>query len=155
MLLRYQELPVFWKHLLMMACVLFMAICALAINNYISIHSVQEKTLRDLQKEFEFNCSDLESSMYTTYAIPEAIEISKYYGYIRGQNAPVIPDKSVPVLPMITGALSNQLYLQGENVECMIYLPGINSICTSSMVFPVADDCFNEYICYSELSTHI
>ena len=149
---RRQGISVFWISFIMMVCILLLSVCILAVSNQISLQSLEQETVNNLQTALDKNCQAMETALYSTIAIPKAIEGTRYYDYIRTENSGVLPSKYISVLPYIRKALQNQVYLLGNQEECMLYLSGTNAICTRYRLFAAAEECFEHYIHYTSFS---
>lgn len=134
---------------MMMTCILIMMVIALLLSNKLSIESLTKENLSKMQITLERNCDALSSELYATAAIPEAIEGTRYYDYIRTERSGELPKKYISVLPLIGQSLSKQIYLRGNNEECLLYFSGVNSICSGQKSFPIAEECFSSYLDYS------
>lgn len=144
-----ENVSIFWTHFMMMICILSLAVIALLLSNSISTRSLAEENLSKMQITLERNCDALSAELYATAAIPEAIEGTRYYDFIRAERSGELPKKYISVLPLIGQSLSKQIYLRGNHEECLLYLSGVNSICSGQRSFPVAEDCFSSYLDYS------
>ena len=144
-----ENISIFWMHFMMMICILTLTVIALLLSNKLSIQSLTKENLSKMQITLERNCDALSTELYATAAIPEAIEGTRYYDYIRAERSGELPKKYISVLPLIGQSLSKQIYLRGNNEECLLYLSGVNSICSGQRSFPVAEDCFSSYLDYS------
>lgn len=148
-----QRLSVFWRTFILMLGLTVLMFVALDCSRRTSERTLMENYLQQAQSSLERNCQNMQTVLYNTYAIPAAIENSRYFNYIRTEHSGTLPQKYISVLPAIRKALANQLYLQGENEECILYFSGPNCICTRKRVFAKADDCFDNYILYSGSSS--
>ena len=142
-----------WRHFLMMICIFSIAIIALVISNEKTILSLTNENLKTIQTRLDQDCLELNNSIYMTSAIPSGIENTKYFEYIKAERSGHLAAKHYPVLSYIKNALNNQVYLKGDNEECLIYIPGCNCIATEKYNFPIADDCFRKYIVYNEIDS--
>lgn len=147
-----QRVSVFWISFFMMGCILLLSVMILAVSNSISSRSLELESLNNYQTALVKNCQAMESALYSTIAIPKAIEGTRYYDYIRTEHSGYLPDKYVSALPYIQKALRNQIYLSGNSEECLLYLSGTNTFCGRYRIFAVAEDCFDSYIRYTALS---
>lgn len=150
-----RRLSVFWRTFLLMLGLTILMFVALDCSSHTAEQTLLKNYLRQAQTALERNCQTLQTTLYNTYAIPGAIEDSEYFNYIRTENSGTLPQKYVSVLPAIRKALSNQLYLQGTNEECILYFAGPGCICTRKKVFPQAPNCFDSYITFSELDREV
>lgn len=144
-----QRISVFWISFIMMVCILLLCVGILAISNRISLRSLEQENLNNQQSALDKSCQRMETALYSTIAIPKAIEGTRYYDYIRSESSGYLPEKYVSVLPYIRKALQNQVYLLGNQEECILYLSGTNALCTRYRLFTTAEDCFKNYIRYS------
>ena len=147
------RLSVFWRTFLLMLMLTILMLVALDCSQRTAERTLLKNYLQQTQSALERNCQTMQAALYNTCAIPSAIEDSAYFNYIRTENSGTLPQKYISVLPAIRKALSNQLYLQGSNEECILYFSGPDCICTRKKVFAQAGDCFEDYISYSDLSS--
>lgn len=148
-----ERLPLLWKHMLMMACVLALALTALGISNSQSANTLTQEQLSKFGISLDRDCAQFSSTMYRTIAIPDGVEGTRYYDYIKGVNDGYLADKYYPVLNYIRRALNNQVYLQQASAETALYICGTNSIVTNERNFPQAEDCFERYLQFNETGT--
>lgn len=148
---KLRELPVFWRTLLMMLCIVLMAVLAVTVSSRISKKALTDSFLSQAQANLDHYCSEMTTALYNTSAIPQAVEETTYYSYIRTLTSGTLPEKFFSILPSIRRALQNQLYLQGTNEECVLYFPGAGCICTRFKAFPQAEDCFRDYIRFADI----
>ena len=146
------RLPLLWKHMLMMVCVLLLSLTALVISNRQSVKTLTQEHLNKFQIALERDCAKLSDAMYLTMAIPDAVEGTRYYDYIKSVNSGVLEEKYYPVLAYLRKALNNQVYLKGDSAVTLLYLSGTNSIVTNERVFVDADQCF-ENITFAQTGT--
>lgn len=147
------NVSILWKHLLMMLGILCMTIIAMIVFYHRSLEVLTEENLSKMQLSFNRDCGILADTIYKTSAIPDGIEGTRYFDYLKGQTSGALDTKYYSVLPLIHKALSNQLYLQGKNEECFVYLSGCNCIISRSRSYPVAENCFRDYISFSSTGT--
>ena len=145
-----KQISILWKHMLMMLSILALALIALLINNKQSLKTLTKEHLTKYQIAFEQDCSALSSTMYATIAIPDGIEGTRYYDYIKSAQDGQLDIKYYPVLNYLRKALNNQVYLRDSSETCLLYMSGCNSIVTNEKNFPKAEDCFDQYIAFSE-----
>ena len=144
------RLPLLWKHMLMMVCVLALALTALGISNRQSVKTLTREQLSKFGISLDRSCAQFSSTLYRTLAIPDGVEGTRYYDYIKGVNAGYLAEKYYPVLNYLRKALNNQVYLQQASAETALYLCGTNSIVTNQRNFPNAEDCFEQYLKFSQ-----
>lgn len=149
---KVKGIPVFWKSFFMMLFIVLIAILVLSASSRILHKELSEAMLTQMQANLEDNCEELAQSMYMIYAIPQAVKDSKYYEYIHTEKSGTLPEKYYALLSYIGDTLRNQIYLQGDNIDCLIYFNGTNSICTRYRNFPVAEKCFDSYLRFGESS---
>lgn len=147
----FSDLALFWRVFLLMLCFTFLLLMALNISHRTAEESLRENYLKQAQTQLEQNTQTMTTALYNTYAIPAAIESSKYFNYIRTETSGVLPQKYISVLASLRSVLSNQLFLQRASEECILYFSGPNSIVTKNKVFAKAEDCFESYIAFSEM----
>lgn len=147
------RLPLLWKHMLMMACILVLVLTALGISNRQSVETLTQEHLQKIQISLDRDCAKLSNAMRMTTAIPDGVEGTRYYEYIKGVTGGVLESKYYPVLNYLRGALNNQIYLRGDSTMTLLYLSGTNSIVTNDRNFPVAEDCFEKHITFSQTGT--
>lgn len=145
-----KKLPLLWKHMIMMLCILLMAVFVLVSNHQRSLETLTTENLSKYQIALERDCTVLNETMYMTSAIPDGIEGTRYYDYIKSVTTGELDTMYYPVLRYIRKALNNQVYLQGINEVCLLYLSGCNSIVANEKIFPVAEDCFDTYLTYTQ-----
>jgi len=143
---KIKKLPLLWKHMIMMLCILLMAVFVLVSNHQKSLETLTTENLSKYQIALERDCTVLNEAMYMTSAIPDGIEGTRYYDYIKSVTTGELDTMYYPVLRYIRKALTNQIYLQGTNEVCLLYLAGCNSIVANEKIFPVAEDCFADYL---------
>lgn len=144
------RLPLLWKHMLMMVCVLALALTALGFSNRQSLETMTQEQLSKFDISLERDCDQFSSAMNRTIAIPDGVEGTRFYNYIKGVNDGYLADKYYPVLNYLRKALNNQVYLQQASAETGLYLCGTNSIVTNQRNFPNAEDCFEQYLKFSQ-----
>lgn len=133
----------------MMLCVQLVSTVALLVSNHMLTKKQTEFYLETVRGQILHNCENFSNALYKLYAIPEAINGTRYYDYIRGESAGELPDKYVSVLPLLQKALNNQMFLQEKNEECLLYFGGTNCIVTRKKSFQRAEACFEEYLEFS------
>jgi len=149
---RWRNRSVFWSYFIMMLCVLSVSVASLLLSSRLSKNALTQENLARLEASLDRNCETMNISMHTTSAIPKAIVGTRYYDYIRAEDGKTTSDKYkyTSVLPLIRSALNNQVFLKGDNEDCILYLESIDSIVTSSHCFIDADTCLNDHIIFSE-----
>lgn len=150
---RHENVSILWKHMLMMACILALALLALIINNRQSLKTLTDDNIGQFQIALDRDCAALGENMHRTIAIPAGVEGSRYYDYIRGITEGYLEDKYYPVLYYLRKALNNQVYLQGESSMTILYMSGCGSVVTNEGVFPAAEDCFEKHVQFSKTGT--
>lgn len=145
-----RKVSLIWKHMLMMMCILLLALSALIISNHQSLKTLTEEHLEKYQLSLDRDCAKLNDAMHMTIAIPDGVEGTRYYDYIKSITSGELDTRYYPVLNYIRKALNNQIYLQGTNEVTLLYLIGCNSIVTNKSNIPVAEDCFNKNIKFTE-----
>lgn len=147
---RNGKLSILWKHMLMMACVLALGLLVLIINNRQSLRTLTADNISKYQIALDRDCVQLGETMHRTVALPAGVEGTRYYDYIKGVTGGFLENKYIPVLNYLRKALANQVYLRGDSSLTLLYLAGCGSIVTDDRVFPVAEDCFENYIRFSK-----
>lgn len=142
----------FWKYCIMMLCVQSVSMIALLVSNHMLDKKQTQFYLDTVREQIAHNCETFSDALYKPYAMPEAINATRYYDYIRGETSGSLPDKYVSVLPLLQKALNNQMLLQGENEECLLYFAGADCIVTRKKNFQQAKECFEEYLHFSQIS---
>jgi len=145
-----RELPEFWRNLLLMFCIVAFAAATLYLSNDLYEGALTRSYLTQAQADLSYHCEALANELYMTYAIPNAMEGTTYYNFLRGIGSGQLPEKYDVLLPYLSNVLRNQQFLLRENEECLIYLAGTNTICTRFRTFPVAEDCFSKYLLFEE-----
>jgi len=148
-----KKISILWKHMLMMVCILALALLALVINNRQSLKTLTADNIGKFQIALDRDCAVLGENMHRTVAIPAGVEGTRYYDYIRGVTGGYLEDKYYPVLYYLRKALNNQVYLQGDSSQILLYLSGCGSVVTNEGVFPVAEECFEKHVQFSETGT--
>lgn len=143
----------FWKLFLMMVCILTLAVYSHSVSNRLLLKNITDENIGRLQATLDRDSDQFTTALYTTKAIPGAIEGTKYYDYIRTEHSDSLPDKYVAVADYLRTALVKQTYLQGTNQECLLYFPGTNSLCSRRHMYRTAEECFNENILYKNTDT--
>ena len=147
------RLPLLWKHMLMMVCVLALALTALGISNRQSVKTLTREQLSKFGISLDRDCDQFSNSLYQTIAIPDGVEGTRYYEYIKGVNEGYLEEKYYPVLNFLRRALNNQVYLRQISAETAMYFCGTNSMVTSERNFPKAEDCLERYLQFSQTGT--
>ena len=148
-----KNISILWKHMLMMVCILALALLALIINNRQSLKTLTADNISKFQIALDRDCALLGEEMHRTIAIPTGVEGTRYYDYIIGVTGGFLEDKYHPVLEYLRKALNNQLYLQGDSRMSLLYMSGCGSIVTNDRVFPMARDCFERHIQFTQTGT--
>lgn len=148
-----RKISLFWKYCVMMLCVQMVSTAALLVSNHMLTTKQTEFYLETVRGQILHNCENFSDALYKLYAIPEAINGTRYYDYVRGESSGIMPDKYVSVLPLLQKALNNQMFLQEKNEECLLYFSGMNCIVTRKKNFQKAEKCFDEYLRFSRVST--
>lgn len=145
-----RNISVVYSHFFLVSCVLVMSIIMLYVSNRISLNTLTEKNLNDLQYRLEQNCGFISDTFGEAYSIPSVIEQTRYYSYLRGENSGYLPDKYVAVLGYLGQSLQVPNYLSRDSEECLVYLRGTNSVCGKDKVFIEAEDCFTGHMLYEQ-----
>lgn len=145
-----KKVSILWKHMMMMLCILALALIALIISNRQSLNTLKKEHLAKYKISLDRDCSTLSNDIYATIAIPDGIEGTRYYDYIKSELDGVLDTKYYPVLNLLRKALQNQVYLRDSSDTCLLYFSGCNSIVTNEKNFPVAEDCFDRYLTFYE-----
>ena len=148
---RAHRISIFRGHLLLMILMLTIALLPLLISSRILTDTLSDYYLDDLQETVEQGCNELSAALYRTCAIPASVRDSKYYDDLVMANEGALPQNHPWMLAQMSAALSNQVYLAGDSVERLVYFPNSNSICTNRRCFAVAEDCFDNYLVFSEM----
>jgi len=149
---RQWTFSVFWKHMVLMACILAMAVAVLLAYSNIANENVKENYIRELQSTLERDYREFSSQLYMNYVIPQTMEDTVYYKYIR--DAKGDETKYHPLLLYIGVSLSNQYLLQRGSLESLLYFGNIDSAVTQTRrVFVEASDCFDGYMHFSDMSS--
>jgi len=134
----------------MMLCILALALIALIISNRQSLNTLTKEHLAKYKISLDRDCLTLSNVMCATMALPEGIEGTRYYDYIKREVDGELDTKYYFVLNLLRKALNNQIYLRDRSESCLLYFSGCNSIVTNAKNFPVAEDCFDQYLTFSE-----
>jgi len=149
-----RNLPVIYSHFLLVACVLMMSIGMLYVSNRLSLKTLTEKNLSDMQYRLEQNCAFISDTFAEAYSIPATIAQTRYYSYIKTENDGFLPDKYVAVLDYMGRTMQIPNYLSRDSDECIVYLRGTNSACSkNNRAFVDAEECFTSYMKYEETSS--
>ena len=141
-----RKLPVFYRILIIMLCMVLLMVLGININGSIFQESLTENYLELTHSKLQHNSDTMCNAVFNIYAIPQAIEDTSYFNYIRLEKSGTLPNKYISVLPLFRQALTNQFYLRGENLECLLYFSGPNCMVTLNRCFQYAEDCFDSYI---------
>ena len=147
---QFADVPFFWQLLIIMLFVLGVVF----IQQIISSKMYEKKLVKDYiqieTKHLEQNSDTLFAQINMAYAIPQAIEDSVGYRYLRAFTGEELPPKYFSVLSMLQSAFHNQVYLRENSWEGLIYLKVGNSVCTNSKVFLRAEECFDNYMVFEK-----
>ena len=145
---RRWDMPVFWKHFVLMTGILGMAIAVLFIYSSIMNKQLRDDYMREFHNTLDRNCQTMSAQMNMIYVIPELVESSDSYAYLNTMD----PDYRKIVVPLYYSRqkLLNQATLYGENLELVMYFSKPESIITRHRIFSEAKDCFAGYIHFSE-----
>lgn len=141
-----KKLPVFYRTLIIMLCMVLLMVLGININGNMFRKSLTENYLELAHRKLEQNSDAMCNAIHKVYAIPQAIEDTSGYNYIRLEKSGTLPDKYISVLPLLRTALYRQFYLQGDNIECLLYFSGSNCMVTRGSCFQFAEECFESHI---------
>lgn len=144
--MKNRKVTVFWKYFQLMVCIVVLAVFMLLLSMEQSQKMITENYLVQAGENLAYNSERLSHNIYAVSTLPETIEDTNYYDYLRACRGGELPAKFHPVLPFICNVLSKQLYLLGDTEECVLYMSGVNSICTRKKGFAVAEECFEQYL---------
>jgi len=145
-----RKLPVFYRTLIIMLCMVLLMVLGIHVNGSVFQKSLTENYLELANSKLQHNSDTMCNAVFNIYAIPQAIEDTSHFNYIRMEKSGTLPNKYISVLPLFRQALSNQFYLQGENIECLLYFSGPNCMVTRKRCFQYAEKCFESYIQISQ-----
>ena len=145
-----KRLPLFHRILLIMLCLVLLMLLGIHLSGRLFRKSLTDNYLELAQNKLEQNVQDLGDSIYSISAIPQAVEDSQYFKYVRKEKSGTLPTKSLPALAQLQKSLRNQFYLQGENIECLLYFSGSNCIVSRNGSYRFAEDFFINNIHISE-----
>ena len=148
-----KKLSLFWKHMLMMMCILILSLIALSAINQKSIKTLSQELQEKMQISLERDCDNLNNVMYGSLNISSGIENTRYYDYLKGELSGTLDEKYYPVLSLLRDALQNQVYLREGAKETLLYLVGSNSMVGTQHVALGAEDYFGKGISFSETDT--
>lgn len=143
-----RDVSVFWKYLCMNICLLLLSVIALIASNQFAVNELTEENLATMQISLEQNTDRMVNTLYQNYAIPKAVENTRYYNYFSGLSDDEPDAKYIPALTFLQNALQSQVALQSANVECLLYLPKTKNICGTNLLYPSAQECFESGVRY-------
>lgn len=146
------KISVFWKHLLMMVSILAMAVGTLIVSNSLSLKNLTDANLKQMQLNLEHNSENLSDRLYAASLIPESVERSRYFFYLRGERADSLPDKYAAVIQYLAEILRNQGGVLGVYEESMLYLFNTNSVCGTWRNFYTLEECLETYLDFEQTS---
>ena len=144
-----------WFNMLLMIVILALALFALSITQQITLRSLRQEKLSEIQSVLERDARKLGNDMYTISSVTDTIYKSHYYQYFRSSKQGVLPDEYYPVLALLTDSLRSHAYLQRISEECLVFFPHVNSIISRSGAFPVAENCFSVGIRMADTDTNL
>ena len=145
-ILRRHRMSVFAVHLMLMLVMLGVATSSLLLANRLSSRTLMEQYCEELELSVEQGCERMSSALFRTYAIPPAIQNSRYYAELTGERVPSPTKTYAWMLPQFSTVLGDQVYSSGDSIERLVYIPYMDSICTNSRCFVKAEDCFESYL---------
>lgn len=145
-----KSFSMFWMYFFMMLCILVLAVLVQVFSNRILLKNLVEENLSNMQITLGQECKQFSTALYNTSAIPGAIENSRYYDMIRAEKSTSLQPELMAVMQGLRTSLFKQSYLQGDNEECILYFPNINSICRRLGGAATAEQLFEEQVIYSE-----
>lgn len=147
-----RDISTFWKYLGMNMLLVLFSVCALLVSNQIGVRELATENLKTIQISLDQNAEQMDSGIYQTYAIASVVGSSRLYSYFSNLTADEADWKYIPALSYLQGELQKQLLLYAECVDCFLYLPRTDNICSRSQCFANAKDCFTESLVYENLS---
>lgn len=147
---RTNKLPLFWKHMLLMMCLVLLSVVALFAINQNFLKTLSREQLSKMQMNLERDCEKLNDVMYATITIPSGIEDTRQYEYLRGHPKGPLEVKYHPVLSLLRDSLKKQVYLREDSAETLLYLSNCNSLVGTHHYAPVAENYFGQYIEFSD-----
>lgn len=150
-----RNISVFWKYLCMNICLLLLSVIALVASNQFAVKELTRENLATMQISLEQNAERLVNTLYQNYAIPRAVENTRYYNYFNGLSDDEPDSKYIPALTFLQNALQSQVTLQGANVECLLYLPKTKNICGTNLLYPSARICFETGIRFGKMEPDV
>lgn len=152
-ILRRRRMSVFVVHLMLMMVMLGVALSSLLLANKISSRTLMEQYCKELELSVQQGCEQMSSAMFRTYAIPSAIQNSRYYSDLVSERVDSPAKRYAWMLPHFSEVLGEQVYASGDSVERLVYIPYMDSICTTSRCFLKAEDCFETYLFFEHAQT--
>ena len=150
-----RRFSVMWRHMLLMTVLLLLSVTVMSLHYRISLDTLTKEKLEKTQISLDRDCSAFSEEAWLPYAIPDAIERTRYYDYIRAERAGVLPEKYYSVMMLISDALSNQVYLQRLSAESVLYFSGCNAVATTQRPWYDAVDCFQNGIVYETMDEQV
>ena len=150
-----RRFSVMWRHMLLMTVLLLLSVAVMSLHYSISLDTLTKEKLEKTQISLDRDCSAFSEEAWLPYAIPDAIERTRYYDYIRAVRTGVLPEKYYSVMMLISDALSNQMYLQRLSAESVLYFSGCNAVVTTQRPWYDAADCFQNGIVYESMDEQV
>ena len=147
---------ILWKHLSMMLSILLLAVMVLLVIHQISMKTLTEENLSKIQRALERDCQQLDSEMFMDYVLPGTLENTYYYSYLRDAHETSLPERLMPILPILEDIVANETSLVGCSDLTTVYLCNVNATVTAGMrCFADAEDCFRDGIEFPETGTQV
>ncbi len=147
-----QNITVFWQIFLLMLALVFFFTAAMVINNQYFLGLLTENYMGQAQVKLEQDLENMSVKMCSTFSLPNAIEMSQAYPFVKYAEDGQLPISYVPYLSQLKNDLTTLLHMQSGTLETAVYFPKSNSIVTRKTVFRLAEKCFTDYLIFSDIS---
>ncbi len=148
-----ENVSMFQRFCLAMSVVFLLGLGAMLIQYHFLEDLLVENYLHQAQSNLEKSVQMVAANFHNTYAIPEGVQTSRYYRELMGLGDEEPIWRYNLLASYVQKSFSNQVYLLGESQESILYLGSQGMICTREKFFLEAEDCFLEYIRFSETDT--
>lgn len=148
-------MSVFWHHMIPMGVILVLAMLIQLISSGAYTHVIADSYLQKTRENFVRSCDRVSGAIYDIYNVPAMLEVTASYDTLTmtadGELPPTVVGMS---LAGLRSSFNDTFALIGmpEAVECFVYYPDAGALFTRQRVFSRAEECFEEYIRYEDLS---
>lgn len=150
-----KSFSIMWRHMLLMVILVLLSVVVMSVQYSIFLNTLTKEKLEKTQITLDRDCAAFSEEVWLPYAIPDAIEKTRYYEYIRAEQSGVLQKKYYSVMALLSSALSNQVYLQRLSTETVLYFKGCNALVTTQKAWYDAGDCFKNGIVYENLDAAV